>query len=274
MTGELNLFLNQVIEGDCLEILPQLPSNCVDLILCDLPYGTTINPWDTVIDFDRLWVQYMRVLKPKGVVALTSAGRFTGTVINSNPDWFKYKIVWIKSKSTNFLNAKKQPLRRHEDICIFYSSQPQYHPQMIPGEPYNKGWRKGQTTGCYGLYKPSPAISGGKRYPYDILLIDDLDTDDWFYCKTCEHEETSPVHPTQKPVELGSYLIRTFTNPGDVILDNACGNGSFLVAAVREKRNFIGIEKNIGGFFQKNLPVDFIEVARHRVAQEQARMAR
>lgn len=265
----LDRYLNQVTEGDCLEVMKDLPDGSINLVLCDLPYGTTLNPWDIPIDFNLLWQQYERIIQPNGVIALTSAGIFTGRVILSNPGWFKYKIVWIKSKSTNFLNARKQPLRRHEDICIFYNKQPFYRPQMIPGKPYNRGWRRKTTTGCYGEYKPSPILSSdGNRYPYDILFFDEENADDWFYCKTCEHEETRPFHPTQKPVDLGRYLIRTFTFPGAVVLDNACGCGSFLVAAIREGRKFIGIEKNSGAYHQKLKPIDFVKIARERIAAE------
>lgn len=269
MSQCLDPYLNTVIEGDCLEVMTGFPDHSIDLVLCDLPYGTTINPWDIPIDFDQLWQHYRRIIKPTGVIALTAAGIFTGAVILSNPDWFKYKIVWIKSKSTNFLNAKKQPLRRHEDICIFYNKQPVYQPQMIPGKPYNRGLRRKTDTGCYGKYNPSPILSSnGARYPYDILFFDEEEPDDWFYCKTCEHEESKPYHPTQKPVDLGRYIIRTFTLPGAIVLDNACGCGSFLIAAIREGRKFIGIEKNHGAYHQKIKPVDFVKIARQRIAAE------
>ena len=269
MSLSLENYLNTVVEGDCLQVMQDFPDGSIDLVLCDLPYGTTLNPWDVPIDFDLLWEQYKRITKPNGVIALTAAGVFTGTVILSNPEWFKYKIVWIKSKSTNFLNAKKQPLRRREDICIFYNKQPVYHPQMIPGAPYSRGWRKTSVTGSYGNYKPSRIISSnGNRYPYDILFFGEKEPDDWFYCKTCEHEATRPYHPTQKPVDLGRYLIRTFTLPGAVVLDNACGCGSFLVAAIREGRHFIGIEKNSGAYHLKVKPIDFVKIARERIAAE------
>jgi len=269
MLLSLDQYLNRVTEGDCLEVMKNFPDHSIDLVLCDLPYGTTLNPWDIPIDFSLLWQQYERIIKPNGVIALTAAGIFTGKVILSNPAWFKYKIVWIKSKSTNFLNAKKQPLRRHEDICIFYNKQPAYQPQMIPGKPYNRGWRKTSTTGCYGHYKASPILSSsGDRYPYDILFFDEQEPDDWFYCKTCEHEDTRPFHPTQKPVELSRYLIRTFSVPGAIVLDNACGCGSFLIAAIREDRRFIGIEKNSGAYHLKVKAVDFVKIARERIAAE------
>lgn len=268
MLLSLNPYLNKVTEGDCLEVMASFPENSIDMILCDLPYGTTNNPWDIPINFELLWKQYRRIIKKNGVITLTAAGLFTGQVIMSNPTWFKYKIVWIKSKSTNFLNVKKQPLRRHEDICIFYQKQPTFNLQMIAGAPYNKGWRKEQTTGSYGFYKPSQAKSNGNRYPFDILFFEEANADDWFYCKTCEHEDERPYHPTQKPVDLGRYLIRTFTKPAAIILDNACGCGSFLIAAIREGRNFIGIEKNSGAYHHKIKPIDFVKIARDRISAE------
>lgn len=266
---DLEHYLNQITEGDCLEILPGLPDSSVDLILCDLPYGTTINPWDKVIDLKLLWRQYERIIKPEGVIALTASAVFTARLIMSNLSLFKYKIVWIKSKSTNFLNANKQPLRRHEDICIFYKHQPLYVPQMIPGAHYDRGWRKEKSTGCYGRYKPAPIKSNtGERYPYDILFFEEDHPDDWFYCKTAETEGERPKHPSQKPVDLGRYLIRTYTRPGDIVLDNACGSGSFLVAAIRENRRFIGMEKNKGAYRLKDHPIDFIAYANERIQKE------
>ena len=134
LENKIEDFVNTVIEADCLRVLPRIPSHSVDMILCDLPYGTTQNKWDSVINLNRLWTQYMRIIKKNGVIVLTSQGIFTAKLILSNEKWFKYKIVWVKSKSTNFLNAKKQPLRKHEDICIFYDKQPTYHPQMGDGK--------------------------------------------------------------------------------------------------------------------------------------------
>ena len=136
---EIDNFVNRIFEDDCLNILPQIPDKSVDMILCDLPYGTTQNKWDSVIPLNKLWSEYNRIIKDNGVIALTSQGIFTAKLMLSNEQYFKYKIIWEKSKSTNFLNAKKQPLRKYEDICIFYKNQPSYHPQMIQGEPYDKG---------------------------------------------------------------------------------------------------------------------------------------
>jgi DNA modification methylase len=263
---KIDTYLNRVTEGDCLEIMREFPDDCIDLILCDLPYGTTANEWDTIIDLPALWLQYQRIIKPNGVIALTASSVFTAKLILSNTEWFKYKIVWIKSKATNFLNAKKQPLRKHEDICIFYKSQPLYQPQMLPGDPYNKGWRKEQETGCYGKYKPAQAVSRGGRYPYDIVCYDE-DVPDWFYCTTAEHEDIGQFHPTQKPVDLGRFIIKTFTLPGQIVLDNASGSGSFLVSAIMENRQFIGIEKNQDAFYRKIHPIDFVAISDERIAR-------
>lgn len=262
----ISRFTNRVIEADCLEILPKLPDKSIDMILCDLPYGTTQNKWDSVIDLEKLWEQYKRVIKENGAIVLTSQGLFTAKLILSNEEWFKYKIVWIKSKSTNFLNAKKQPLRKHEDICVFYNAQPTYNPQMSEGESYDKGIRKDQNTGSYGDFKPRHVKSDGMRYPNDIVCYDDTPAEDFIYCKTAE-SEGEVFHPTQKPVELGRYLIRTFSNPGDIILDNACGSGSFLVAAAMEGRRYIGIEKNQDATLHKTKRTNYVKVSRKRLAE-------
>jgi len=246
---------NRLLEGDCLRLLEEVPSKSVDMILCDLPYGTTQNRWDSVIPLDRLWGHYERIIKERGVIALTSQGLFTAKVIISNERMFKYKIIWVKSKPTNFLNAKKQPLRKHEDICIFYKRQPVYYPQMSNGKAYNKGVRKNQFTGSYGEFKPVEVKSNGERYPTDVI-----------YCKTAE-SEGAVWHPTQKPVLLGRYLIRTYSQPGDIILDNAFGSGSFLVAAVLEGRRFIGIEKNQEVHLFKKKKIDYVEVAKQRIEE-------
>jgi len=265
----IDKYINNVIEGDCLDVMKNFPDHSIDMILCDLPYGTTQNKWDSVIDLDRLWEQYKRIIKPNGAIVLTAQGLFTAKLILSNEKWFKYKIVWIKSKPTNFLNAKKQPLRRHEDVCVFYQKQPTYNPQMGPGESYDKGVRKDQHTGSYGGFKPTRVKSEGGRYPQDVVAFEEENIDDYVYVKTAE-AEGEVYHPTQKPVELGRYLIRTFSNPGDVILDNASGSGSFLVAAYLEGRNFIGIEKNENAHLHKDEgEVDFIEITKKRLEEAQ-----
>ena len=249
----LDNFINRIFEDDCLNVLPNIPDKSIDMILCDLPYGTTQNKWDSVIPLELLWQQYNRIIKDNGVIALTSQGIFTAKLILSNEQYFKYKIVWEKSKSTNFLNAKKQPLRKHEDICIFYKNQPLYNPQMIKGEPYDKGIRKSQLTGSYGDFNPVHVKSDGLRYPTDIV-----------YFKTAE-SEGEVYHPTQKPVALGQYLIKTYTEEGAVILDNAFGSGSFLISAIKEKRYFIEIEKNVNNELFKNKKIDYVRLAHERI---------
>ena len=246
-------YINKIIEGDCLSELPKFPDKSVDMILCDLPYGTTQNEWDSVIPLDKLWKQYEKIMKDNGVIVLTSQGLFTNRLISSNEKLFKYKIVWIKSKATNFLNAKKQPLRKHEDICIFYNKQPIYNPQKTFGEAYDKGFRKNQYTGSYGLFETRHVKRNGERYPSDII-----------YFKTAE-SEGEVYHPTQKPVALGRYLIRTFTNQGDIVLDNACGSRSFSVAAVLEGRKFIGIELNKETILHHKHKIDMIKICNDRI---------
>ncbi len=255
MSLELKIpeIINSVIEGDCLEVMKKMPDGCIDMILCDLPYGTTQNKWDSVIPLEELWRQYKRVLKPNGVVVLTSLGLFTAQLMLSQPKMYKYRWIWQKSKATNFLNAKKQPLRKFEDVCVFYSKQPTYNPQMIEGEPYDKGVRKNQLSGSYGDFQPAHVRSDGLRYPTDVI-----------YFKTAE-SEGDVWHPTQKPIELGRYLVRTYTNPGDIVLDNTCGSGSFLVSALLEGRNFIGIEKNEDVALFKAKEIDYIEIAKNRL---------
>jgi len=266
MIESIETFVNKVIQGDCLEIMPKIPSKSIDMILCDLPYGTTQNKWDSVIDLKELWLQYERIIKDNGAIVLTSQGVFTAKLILSNESLFKYKIVWIKSKSTNFLNAKKQPLRKHEDICVFYKKQPIYNPQMTNGDAYDKGVRKDQYTGSYGDFKPKHVKSDGERYPNDVVFYEEQLIDDFIYVKTAESE--GPVlHPTQKPIELGRYLIKTFTNPGAIILDNACGSGSFLLSAILENRYFIGIEKNEDVLLHKVKPVDYIKICAERIQE-------
>ena len=247
--------LNQVHEADCLDKMKDIPDQSIDMILCDLPYGMTQNAWDSYIPLDLLWEQYLRIVKRNGVIALTSHGIYTAKLIMSQEKFFKYKWVWEKSKPTNFLNAKKQPLRKHEDVCIFYQRQPFYNPQMTQGSAYDKGVRKNQLSGCYGDFEPVHVHSNGERYPTDII-----------YVKTAE-SEGDVVHPTQKPIELGRYLIRTYTKPGDIVLDNTCGSGSFLVAALLEGRNFIGIEKNEDVALFKRGEIDYIEVSERRLRE-------
>lgn len=246
---------NALFEGDCLSLLERFPAHCVDLILCDLPYGTTQNPWDSPISLTDLWAAYRHVLKPSGTIVLTAQGLFTARLMVSNEKWFRYKLVWEKSKPTNFLNARRQPLRKHEDICIFAPRQSVYFPQMGFGVPYDKGVRKNQLSGSYGDFLPARVRSEGQRFPTDVI-----------YFKTAE-SEGQVWHPTQKPVALGQYLVRTYSRPGELVLDNAFGSGSFLVAALLEGRRFCGIEQNDEAQLFKKAHINYITLAAQRLGQ-------
>ena len=264
LQDSISLAGGELRQGDCLEVMQEIPDQSVGMILCDLPYGTTRNKWDSEIRLDWLWREYRRIIKPKGVIALTSQGIFTARLILSNEAWFRYKFAWVKSKPTNFLNARRQPLRQHEDICIFYGKQPDYRPFMWEGEPYDKGTRKAQYTGSYNRFQPVQVKSDGRRFPTDAL-----------YCKTAESEMGGRVwHPTQKPVALGRYLISMFTSSDDLVLDNAFGSGSFLVAAAIEGRRYFGIEKNEEVHLFKEERIDYMEVARLRLQEVEDMLTR
>lgn len=226
MTSAVRIGDATLYHGNCLDALRSVEA--ADIAICDLPFGTTRNSWDSVLPMDWLWGEYDRVCAGRAV--LFSHGMFTAKLMTSNPSAFKYKIVWEKSKATNFLNAKKQPLRAHEDICVFGSVP--YRPQMSEGAPYNKGRRKDQHTGSYNGFEPVVVKSDGGRYPRDVI-----------YFPTAESE--GPVlHGTQKPLALMRYLIETYSAPGDTILDNTMGVGTTGVAALDLGRKFIGIEKD------------------------------
>jgi site-specific DNA-methyltransferase (adenine-specific) len=197
------------------------------MVLCDLPYGTTRNKWDTVIPFDRIWRQYDRVLKENGCVVLFGCEPFTSFLITSNIEDFKYKITWKKDACTNFLNAKRQPLRQIEDICVFYKEQPIYNPQFKIGKPYKQ--MSGVPNGNYDVAhcKRVETVNDGKRYPSDFVEFPKV---------------KKTLHPTQKPVALLEYLVKTYTNEGDTVLDNCMGSGSTGVACINTNRRFIGIE--------------------------------
>lgn len=245
--------INRVIEGDTLEEMKKIEDKSIDLILVDLPYGTTKNKWDVIIPFENLWKEYNRIIKDNGAMLFTATGIFSSLLMLSNVKDYKYKLIWVKSKSTNFLNVKKQPLRKFEEILVFYKKQPTYNPQKTIDVPYNKGARKSQLTGSYANFSSVVNKSDGERNPTDVL-----------YFKTAE-TEGEVFHPTQKPVELGSYLIKTFTNKGEVVLDNTSGSGSFLVAAIKEGRNFIGIEKNEHTELFKENKIDYIKKSEERI---------
>jgi len=217
--------LNKVTQGDCLEIMREIPDKSVDMILCDLPYGTTACKWDSIIPFDALWTEYERVIKDNGAIVLTSSQPFTTSLIASNMNLYRYSLIWEKEQGVNFLMAKKQPLKVHEDINVFYKKQPTYNPQMTKGKPYTSG--KGTSGEVTGHVTKVQTKNEGTRYPHSVIKI---------------NRETG-LHPTQKPVALFEYLIRTYTNEGETVLDNCLGSGTAAVAAINTGRNFIGIER-------------------------------
>jgi len=217
--------------GDCLDIMPTL-TEPFNAIIADLPYGTTACKWDTVIPFEPLWKQYKRLIKPKGAIVLFGAQPFTSALVMSNLEWFKYCWVWDKvNRITGYLDSKKRPLRRAEDICVFYSRQPTYNPQMVAGKYFGTLKPNPNQTIVYGKHKVCRTSDGTQRYPQDILAI-----------KADERGTVGRIHPTQKPVALLEYLIRTYTNEGETVLDNTMGSGSCGVACVNTGRNFAGIE--------------------------------
>ena len=217
---------NELMQGDCLELMKEIPDKSIDMILCDLPYGVTArNKWDCVIPFEKLWEQYARVIKENGAIVLTATQPFTTDLIQSNRKLFKYSLVWSKSQVTGFLNAKKQPLRSHEDILVFYNKQPTYNPKMVKGKRVLKSTGGDSTN--YGKFTYKPHYSEW-YYPKSIIEI--------------PQKRFKGGHPTQKPVALLEYLIKTYTNEGELVLDNCMGSGSTGVACVNTNRRFIGME--------------------------------
>jgi DNA modification methylase len=224
--------INQIWNIDCLDGMSEIEDNSIDMILCDLPYGTTQCKWDTIIPFEDLWNHYNRIIKENGAIVLTSAQPFTSLLVSSNIRDFRYSWVWEKSKATGYLNSKKRPLIAHEDILVFYKKQPTYNPQMVIGKPYNKG-KALRTTNVYGKQKETLVENKeGLRYPRTVQ-----------YFKTAE-SEGKVFHPTQKPIELFKYIIKTYTNEGDVVLDNCIGSGTTAIASIATNRNYIGFEKD------------------------------
>ena len=213
--------------GDCLELMKEIPDQSIDMILCDLPYGTTRAKWDISIPLNALWYQYERIIKENGAIVLFGDGLFTANLLTSNPKLWRYNLVWNKKKGTDFLNANVKPLKCHEDIAVFYKKKPTYNKQMWYDKPYKL--RGGKTkSALWGKYEESISESlDGERYPLTVLTFP-------------KHNER--FHATQKPIELIEYLIKTYTNEGDVVLDNCMGSGSTCVAAINTRRHYIGLE--------------------------------
>lgn len=227
-----------LMQGDCLERMKEIPSGSADMILTDPPYGTTACKWDSIIPLEPMWEQLKRIIKPNGAIVITSSQPFTSVLVMSNPRQFKYEWVWQKEAGTGLLNAKRQPLRDNESVLVFYSKQCTYNPQFTAGKPYR--CKKGGETDCYGNSGEVTTISDGRRYPKTVQRF---------------NRDKNKLHPTQKPVALMEYLIKTYTNEGETVLDFTMGSGSTGVAAKNLNRKFIGIE----------LDSNYFQIAKERI---------
>lgn len=218
--------LNTVYNEDCLEGMKHIPDKSVDMVLCDLPYGTTRNKWDSIIPLEPLWEQYERVIKDNGAIILTAQTPFDKVLGVSNLKLLRYEWIWQKDAGTGFLNAKKMPLKNHENVLVFYKRPPKYFPQMRTGFKVYRT-KKGHHGTNYGNDSGAVTESNGERYPLTVLN----------FCR-----DKQKLHPTQKPVALFEYLIKTYTNEGDVVLDNCMGSGTTAIACLNTGRNYIGFE--------------------------------
>lgn len=221
---ELDIIYNE----DCIEGMKKIPNKSIDCIICDLPYGTTRNKWDSIIPFDKLWEEYERIIKDNGAIVLFSQQPFTAALVMSNPKLFKYEWIWEKESGTGFLNAKRAPLKIHENILVFYKSLPTYNPQMTEGKPYKCKSGK-QKNASYDVAHMHDVVTENKGERYPITTI-----------KFARDKEK--IHPTQKPVDLIRYLIKTYSNPNEIILDNCMGSATTAIACLLENRHYIGFE--------------------------------
>lgn len=225
---------HKLILGECIEKLASIPDGSIDLVLADPPFGTTACKWDVIIPLKDMWRELLRVAKPNAAILLHAAQPFTSVLINSNLSMYKYSWVWHKTMATGHLFAKKQPLRAHEDICVFYNSQPTYNPQKTTGHArkvssahHKRNVRKADVYGEYG----ETSYDSTERYPRSVL--------------TFAHDtKKSALTPTQKPLALEEYFVRTYTDEGDVVLDFCMGSGTSIVAAAKLGRGYVGIEQD------------------------------
>jgi len=237
--------INKVIQWDCLEVMKHIEDKSVDMILCDLPYWTTACKRDTIIPFEPLWEQYTRIIKDNGAIVLTASQPFTSALVMSNPRMFRYSLVWDKIKWTWFLNARKMPMRNHEDILVFYKKLHIYNPQKTTGHNRKVSFRgKHLQTDVYWEMKNDYKYDSTDRFPRSIQS---------FYTDT----QNSSLHPTQKPVALFEYLIKTYTNEWDLVLDNCAGSFTTAIASMNLKRNWICIEKE----------AEYCEIGRKRIEE-------
>ncbi len=238
---------NEVWEGDCLELMKNIPDKSIDMILCDLPYGTTSCKWDTIIPFEPLWEQYKRIIKDNGAIVLTASQPFTSALVMSNPNIFRYEWIWEKTKSTGFQNSKIQPLRKTENIVVFYNKKPTYNPQgLVKLQKPLQNIRSGNINNVHNFntYKGKGEKANFTNYPTNLI-------------KFSNPSGQGHLHPTQKPVALFEYLIKTYTNEGDLVLDNCAGSGTTGVACMNTKRNYLLIEKE----------PEYIKIINERIAK-------
>lgn len=222
--------IQKLLLGDCLELMRDISDKSVDMVLCDLPYGTTACSWDVVIPFDRLWAEYKRICKPKAAIVLTASQPFSSMLVASNPKIFRHEWIWIKNRGTNPMSSKYAPMKKHESVLVFGFSSPNYYPQMRQGKPY-KGFSSDDSTigDVYGKSKSKHRDNPeGLLYPVTPLEF------------KCEFG----LHPTQKPLTLMEYMIKTYSNEGELVLDNCMGSGTTCLAAKNLNRQYIGIEMN------------------------------
>lgn len=244
----------KLLRGDCLELMRGIPDGSVDMILCDLPYGVTRNKWDSELALDALWPEYKRIIKPNGAICLHADGLFMAKLMLSEPRLWRYNLIWSKVHSSGFLNANRMPLRLTEEICVFYKKQPTYNPQKTEGaKSHSKGRAAGKDTAeagfAYHNYGKHVIVDnseahGSMKYPTSLLTFQ-------------RPHPSKARHPTEKPVPLLEWLIRTYTNPGDLVLDNCMGSGSTGVACVNTGRRFIGME----------LDEHYFEIAQSRISK-------
>lgn len=238
----MKIELDHIYNEDCLIGMKRIPDGSVDAVICDLPYGVLNGEseggsWDTVIPFEPLWTEWRRVCKPTAAIVLFAQGMFTADLMHSNRKMWRYNLVWDKVRATGFLNANRMPLRNHEDICVFYNKLPTYNPQMEElngrerNHPQGRGEHK-EKNSCYGKVGRINPTYEDKKHPRSIIV------------KQAVHCNEGQFHPTQKPVDLLRYLVLTYTNPGDVVLDSCIGSGTTAIACIREKRHFYGFELN------------------------------
>ena len=232
-------FLNQIIHADCFDVIPHIPSKSVDLIFTDMPYGTTKNQWDKVPDLPKLWTHYERIIKDNGAIVLFAQSPFDKILAVSNLKLYRYEWIWEKTTATGFLNSKKMPLKAHENLLVFYKKLPIYNPAKTKShkkESSKASQEKGLKSNNYGKNYCRVDYCSDERYPRSVLRFS---TD----------KQKGQIHPTQKPVSLCEYIIKTYTNPDGIVLDTFAGSGTIPVASINTGRNFIAVEGNIKHFF-------------------------